>query len=147
MKPTVLLLAAFAVLQNPMLCCSFISVQPWNNAISNLKVPTPASYFGSQSTLLSSSSLSGGSGSDAAYGSGMNQQAMMESDMLITVDAMDRAVPNTDVSKKKAHAFNSNQPRGIAHLHTSLRAKLSSSLPPPRCLMNSTQQSTLSLGA
>ena len=115
MKPTVLLLAAFAVLQNPMLCCSFISVQPWNNAISNLKVPTPASYFGSQSTLLSSSSLSGGSGSDAAYGSGMNQQAMMESDMLITVDAMDRAVPNTDVSKKKAHAFNSNQPRGIAH--------------------------------
>jgi isopentenyl-diphosphate delta-isomerase type 1 len=49
------------------------------------------------------------------YGEGMDQEAMMESDMLVVVDENDVLVPNAVVSKKKAHEFNNDQPRGIAH--------------------------------
>lgn len=49
------------------------------------------------------------------YGNGMDQAAMMESDMLIVVDENDVIVKNVFVSKKQAHVFNSDQPRGVAH--------------------------------
>lgn len=45
----------------------------------------------------------------------MDQNDMMEKDVLIAVDEMDRAIPNSFVSKKEAHGFNSHTPRGIAH--------------------------------
>lgn len=49
------------------------------------------------------------------YGQGMDQQAMMESDMLIVVNENDVVVNDIVVSKKEAHSFNVNQPRGVAH--------------------------------
>ena len=49
------------------------------------------------------------------YGEGMDQAAMMESDMLIVVDENDIVVKDVAVSKKQAHAFNLDQPRGVAH--------------------------------
>jgi isopentenyl-diphosphate delta-isomerase len=45
----------------------------------------------------------------------MDQQAMMESDMLIVVDENDVVVNNVIASKKNAHEFSPSQPRGIAH--------------------------------
>ena len=39
----------------------------------------------------------------------------MESDMLIVVDENDVVVNKIAVSKKHAHSFNANQPRGVAH--------------------------------
>lgn len=55
------------------------------------------------------------------YGLGMDQQAMMESDMLVIVDENDCLV-DTDavISKKLAHTFSVDQPRGICHRAFSL---------------------------
>mmetsp|Transcript_16202 Transcript_16202/g.25215 ORF Transcript_16202/g.25215 Transcript_16202/m.25215 type:complete len:316 (-) Transcript_16202:7-954(-) len=49
------------------------------------------------------------------YGIGMDQAAMMESDMLVAVDRNDVLIDGAVVSKRKAHEFNDEQPRGIAH--------------------------------
>ena len=52
------------------------------------------------------------------YGEDMDQEDMMESDMLITVDQNDILVDTTSgdsTSKKLAHTFNANQPRGVLH--------------------------------
>lgn len=49
------------------------------------------------------------------YGDGMDQEAMMESDMLVVVDENDVLIDNVQVSKKQAHEFHPQQPRGIAH--------------------------------
>lgn len=49
------------------------------------------------------------------YGTGLDQEAMMESDMLVVVDENDVLVEGAVVSKKKAHEFTQEQPRGIAH--------------------------------
>ena len=50
-----------------------------------------------------------------AYGEGMDQETMMESDYLIPVDKDDNPLVEASISKRKAHEFNSLQPRGIAH--------------------------------
>jgi len=54
-----------------------------------------------------------------SYGEGMDQKAMMESDMLIAVDKCDNPIIPADLSehlsKRKAHEFNKDQPRGVAH--------------------------------
>lgn len=50
-----------------------------------------------------------------AYGEGMDQETMMESDYLIPVDKYDNPLVEESVSKRKAHEFNPSQPRGIAH--------------------------------
>jgi isopentenyl-diphosphate Delta-isomerase len=50
-----------------------------------------------------------------AYGKGMDQDAMMESDMLVVVDENDSVVSDIVVSKRLAHSFHTDQPRGIAH--------------------------------
>jgi len=52
---------------------------------------------------------------ESEYGIGMDQKSMMESDQLIAVDGLDRAVSSVFVSKKQAHVFNAESPRGIAH--------------------------------
>ena len=49
------------------------------------------------------------------YGEGMDQQTMMESDFLIPVDKDDNPLIEESISKRKAHEFNPDQPRGIAH--------------------------------
>ena len=50
------------------------------------------------------------------YGEDMDQQAMMESDMLVIVDQNDILVQTPEsTSKKLAHTFNEKQPRGILH--------------------------------
>jgi len=51
----------------------------------------------------------------AEYGNGMDQAAMMDSDLLVVVDEKDVVVHDVVVSKKQAHVFNANQPRGVAH--------------------------------
>ena len=46
----------------------------------------------------------------------MDQAAMMDSDMLVTVNEHDLLVStDTAISKKLAHSFHSQQPRGILH--------------------------------
>lgn len=51
----------------------------------------------------------------SSYGTGMDQNALMESDFLIAVNENDEIIPNQSISKKQAHVFSPNQPRGIAH--------------------------------
>jgi isopentenyl-diphosphate delta-isomerase type 1 len=95
---------------------------------------------GGDSTLMSavvdndtSSSSQSSSTSDSApvqsavYGQGMDQTAMMEQDCIVAVDEYDRVIPNDKLasalgdesiqflSKKQAHLFTAEQPRGIAH--------------------------------
>lgn len=53
--------------------------------------------------------------SSSSYGKGMDQNAMMESDLLIAVDENDEIVSKQNLSKKQAHIFSPNQPRGVAH--------------------------------
>jgi len=56
--------------------------------------------------------------SSSNYGKDMNQHDMMESDMLITVDEHDNlvnAAGGQSTSKKSAHTFDADQPRGILH--------------------------------
>ena len=48
-----------------------------------------------------------------AYGEGMDQQTMMESDYLITVDKDDNPLIEESISKRKAHEFNPLQPRYV----------------------------------
>ena len=53
-----------------------------------------------------------------SYGQNMDQKAMMESDMLVTVDHNDVLIDSAtgeSTSKKAAHTFNSDQPRGVLH--------------------------------
>jgi isopentenyl-diphosphate delta-isomerase type 1 len=49
------------------------------------------------------------------YGTGMDQEAMMESDMLIAVDSNDVLIPNADLSKRGGHSFASDTPRAALH--------------------------------
>jgi isopentenyl-diphosphate delta-isomerase len=50
------------------------------------------------------------------YGENMDQKDMMESDMLVLVDEHDVLVETPEsTSKKIAHTFNEQQPRGICH--------------------------------
>ena len=61
--------------------------------------------------------------SAVVYGADMNQEDMMESDFLIVVDENDNVVEISDeqsVSKKAAHTFSPQQPRGILHRAFSL---------------------------
>ncbi|CAB9531067.1 Isopentenyl-diphosphate Delta-isomerase 1 [Seminavis robusta] len=68
----------------------------------------PCHFPGTSSSLWSSDNNN--------YGEDMDQQAMMESDMLVTVDENDLLV-STEISasKKLAHTFTTDQPRGILH--------------------------------
>jgi len=60
--------------------------------------------------------LSRSSSSNNNYGTGMDQTAMMESDILIAVGTEDELVKGgRDVSKKEAHVFSKDKPRGILH--------------------------------
>jgi isopentenyl-diphosphate delta-isomerase type 1 len=56
----------------------------------------------------------------STYGSGMSQQAMMESDLLIPVDESDNILPNTNLSKREGHAFSADNPRAFLHRAFSL---------------------------
>ena len=50
---------------------------------------------------------------DGAYGEGMTQTDMMEKDMLILVDGADRV--SGSMSKRAAHTFDAENPRGRLH--------------------------------
>lgn len=50
---------------------------------------------------------------DGAYGEGMTQSDMMEKDMLILVDGADRV--SGSMSKRAAHTFDAENPRGRLH--------------------------------
>ena len=71
---------------------------------------------------LSSSNDEGMVDQHCEYGTNMDQDQMMESDMLIVVDQNDMIVDLQDlaVSKKKAHTFTPETPRGILHRAFSL---------------------------
>mmetsp|Transcript_31538 Transcript_31538/g.36800 ORF Transcript_31538/g.36800 Transcript_31538/m.36800 type:complete len:316 (-) Transcript_31538:206-1153(-) len=53
--------------------------------------------------------------SSLAYGEGMDQETMMESDFIIPVDKDDNPLLQKTVTKRKAHEFNPSQPQGIVH--------------------------------
>jgi len=50
-----------------------------------------------------------------AYGEGMDQDEMMESDFVIPVDKYDNPLGGELVSKRRAHEFSPSRPRGILH--------------------------------
>mmetsp|Transcript_21169 Transcript_21169/g.21576 ORF Transcript_21169/g.21576 Transcript_21169/m.21576 type:complete len:372 (+) Transcript_21169:53-1168(+) len=59
----------------------------------------------------------------AVYGADMNQEDMMESDLLVVVDHNDNVIELSDkqpISKKAAHTFSEEQPRGVLHRAFSL---------------------------
>jgi len=50
------------------------------------------------------------------YGTGMDQDAMMESDILIAVGTQDEVMTGVrNINKKEAHVFSKESPRGILH--------------------------------
>ena len=51
----------------------------------------------------------------SAYGKDMDQNAMMESDMLIAVDENDVLIPDVKLSKRSGHTFNAETPRATLH--------------------------------
>jgi isopentenyl-diphosphate delta-isomerase len=76
---------------------------------------TPSAQQRHRSTILTASAIS------TEYGANMDQEAMMESDTLITVNSQDVLVENgPSVSKKQAHSFSEDQPRGVCHRAFSL---------------------------
>jgi len=85
--------------------------------------------YGSSTSSLSLSSLLTATTEDRDtvdslnYGTDMNQEDMMESDLLVIVDHDDNVVELSEeqsVSKKAAHTFSNDQPRGILHRAFSL---------------------------
>lgn len=50
-----------------------------------------------------------------AYGQGMDQQAMMESDFLIAVDENDLIVEGAQLTKRIGHTFTADHPRAVLH--------------------------------
>ena len=64
----------------------------------------------SSNTVLTSSFAT----SSSSYGYGMDQEAMMESDVLIAVRTNDEVITSgPDVTKKEGHLFSKDRPRGI----------------------------------
>jgi isopentenyl-diphosphate delta-isomerase type 1 len=49
------------------------------------------------------------------YGTDMDQDAMMETDMLIAVDSNDVLIPGAQLSKRDGHTFNKDSPRATLH--------------------------------
>eukprot|EP00977_Amphora_coffeiformis_P023596 scaffold13742_cov157-Amphora_coffeaeformis.AAC.3 len=49
------------------------------------------------------------------YGKDMDQDALMESDMLIAVDENDVLIPDVELSKRAGHTFNAETPRAVLH--------------------------------
>uniref|UniRef100_A0A6V2P6Y6 isopentenyl-diphosphate Delta-isomerase n=1 Tax=Ditylum brightwellii TaxID=49249 RepID=A0A6V2P6Y6_9STRA len=63
-------------------------------------------------------STTNGNNGETAYGKGMDQNDMMETDMLVVVDKNDMpitSIPTNSFSKKRAHMFSHETPRGIVH--------------------------------
>lgn len=84
----------------------------------------PATWLSTSQPLSSGGSGTADNDGDTVYGRGMNQEDMMESDMLVVVDENDVLVVGNGggngVSKKAAHSFSKDQPRGILHRAFSL---------------------------
>jgi len=72
-------------------------------------------YSGSDDSPLSLNSKNDDDDSPSLYGIGMDQTALMESDVLIAVGMNDEPIEGVDVTKKQAHIFSKEQPRGILH--------------------------------
>lgn len=51
----------------------------------------------------------------STYGAEMDQDALMESDMLVAVDENDILIPEAVLSKRGGHTFNEETPRAILH--------------------------------
>ena len=49
------------------------------------------------------------------YGKDMDQEALMESDMLIAVDENDVLITDVELSKRAGHTFNAETPRAVLH--------------------------------
>jgi isopentenyl-diphosphate Delta-isomerase len=58
--------------------------------------------------------------STAAYGVDMDQNALMETDMLVAVDENDILIPRVNLSKKDGHSFTAETPRATLHRAFSL---------------------------
>ncbi len=92
------------------LCFSTVTARYNHHLIRNSSLQPPSTtafVTAQQRTRKSSTSL--------PYGEGMDQTTMMESDFLIPVDKDDNPLIEESISKRKAHEFNTDQPRGIAH--------------------------------
>jgi len=74
--------------------------------------------YGSSESAITTRQLS--TAGNAEYGRGMDQEAMMESDLLVAVDEHDVVVPGAGVSKRRGHAFSAKTPRGTLHRAFSL---------------------------
>ena len=55
------------------------------------------------------------SSTTSSYGADMDQNALMESDMLVAVDENDRVIPRVALSKRSGHTFNAETPRATLH--------------------------------
>lgn len=49
------------------------------------------------------------------YGEDMDQDALMESDMLVAVDQDDTLIDTVVLSKRQGHTFHANKPRAVLH--------------------------------
>jgi isopentenyl-diphosphate delta-isomerase len=66
-------------------------------------------------TMTTSTSISNAISDDGNYGHDMDQNALMETDMLVAVNEKDELIPNAVLSKKEGHTFTFATPRAILH--------------------------------
>ena len=91
---------------------SRLSTTPSSNI--QLKQQPRCRCYSTSSTSVGSSAKEN-SNDTTEYGVGMDQEAMMESDLLIAVDENDVLIPDASLSKRQGHSFTKETPRAVLH--------------------------------
>ena len=85
---------------------------------SLIRAFTPSSAFPKSTTtaqMTNSIPTSVSDDSGSSYGRDMDQDALMETDMLVAVNERDQLIPNAVLSKKEGHSFTRDTPRATLH--------------------------------
>jgi isopentenyl-diphosphate Delta-isomerase len=90
-----------------------------NSFLSQARITSPLLIL-SKMTISTSTVLSEHNGASTAYGMDMDQNALMETDMLVAVDENDILIPRVNLSKKEGHSFTAETPRATLHRAFSL---------------------------
>jgi isopentenyl-diphosphate Delta-isomerase len=77
--------------------------------------PKVVPSFRSRRTKTMTNSITITVSDDSCYGQDMDQDALMETDMLVAVNEKDELIPNAVLSKKEGHTFTSTTPRATLH--------------------------------
>lgn len=102
-------------------CLAFVArIRSPNFPFANIRPESTGKSWGGSSAETAACRKASGNrmskSNNNNYGQDMDQEAMMESDMLVAVDQDDILIDTgSSTSKKLAHTFNDKQPRGVLH--------------------------------